>query len=342
MARPAIKNSAEVYDPASNTWSAAGSLWHRTSIPYRHAAAQRQSACCGRIQLPVRRHSIEQCGTVRSGKRHVEPGGKPSASPGNFTTETPLLPNGKVLSSREVPVSSAGTVRSSERHVDTSGEPQASNALDIRRRCCPAERCSVAGGIFDSKCGSVRSRERYLACWRPVSVRRASMIRQPCCPTAWCSSLEASTMPTRLLSSAELYDPSADTWILTGNLSAARSHHTATLLPNGKVLGSRWNGHEQCFEQCGSVRSGNQPVERGGKRWDAAPVSHGHIAVQWQSALVAGGFYWSSVGEHYLGSAELYDPAFSMWNAAGSLNTARYVHTATLLPNGKVLGYWRL
>jgi hypothetical protein len=43
---------------------------------------------------------------------------------------------------------------------------------------------------------------------------------------------------TRLgaIASSQLYDPATNTWAATANLNAARSGHTATLLPNGEVL----------------------------------------------------------------------------------------------------------
>ncbi|CAF4362139.1 unnamed protein product, partial [Adineta steineri] len=41
---------------------------------------------------------------------------------------------------------------------------------------------------------------------------------------------------TNYLSTTELYDPSAGTWMTTGSMNTVRSYHTGTLLANGKVL----------------------------------------------------------------------------------------------------------
>src|SRR6185369_13809630 len=56
------------------------------------------------------------------------------------------------------------------------------------------------------------------------------------------------------------------------------------------------------------------------------------------TVLVAGGEQASpSVGFFVLTSAEIYDSALGSWTTTGSLNVARFRHTATLLPNGNVL-----
>jgi len=142
---------------------------------------------------------------------------------------------------------------------------------------------------------------------------------------------------------AELYDSVSGTWTVTGSMKEARSYHTATLLPNGKVLVAGG------FNFTTNHRTQVKPTELYDPttgRWTYTGLlnehreSHGATLLPDGTVLVAGG----STNQGYLASAELYDPASGIWSLTGRMIVPRSEFTLTLLPNGQVLaagGYTR-
>lgn len=141
--------------------------------------------------------------------------------------------------------------------------------------------------------------------------------------------------------SAELYDPGTGTFTGTGGMTTPRWFHTATLLPDGRVLitggtaSSNANGSSvlrsaELYDPATGAFSaaGNMTTER---MWHAATLlNNGRV-------LIAGGLGIFIGINNNLSSAELYDPATGIFSLTGRMSIERYGPTAALLPNGEVL-----
>src|SRR5262249_28387836 len=111
--------------------------------------------------------------------------------------------------------------------------------------------------------------------------------------------------------------PQPLSWTYTGSLNVARSGHTATLLPNGKVLVVGGSDTAELYDPAAGkwILTGNPNV--GGC---ATLLTTGKVL------LVGDG-----------GRAELYDPATETFTITGNMNEQASCYTATLLPNGQEL-----
>ncbi len=146
------------------------------------------------------------------------------------------------------------------------------------------------------------------------------------------------------LSSAELYVPATDSFVLTGSLNVARSSATATLLQNGKVL-VVGGGDPNTGINTGSAELYDPTLGRFTNTGSLIFPRQGHTATLLPSGkvLITGGVGATTAmavrpSLAVVPSAEIYDPATGTFSATvGFMSDYRSSHTATLLQNGKVL-----
>jgi hypothetical protein len=117
-------------------------------------------------------------------------------------------------------------------------------------------------------------------------------------------------------------------------MNTRRIDHTATLLPNGKVIvagGSIYGQEPTNATELYDPVSGTWTLTG-----SLSTARYGHTATLLPNGkvLVVAGNVFDGYATN---TTELYDPASGTWTATRSLSTARERHTATLLPNGKVL-----
>jgi WD40 repeat protein len=149
-------------------------------------------------------------------------------------------------------------------------------------------------------------------------------------------------LPLFFLCTALLVQPCAAQWQVTGNLNVARDYHTATSLPDGRVLvasGSTNGPQDFC---CPEITS-SELYDKATGTWTLtgsltdARVLHTVALLLNGQVLVAGGWPNHNHTGGALATAELYDPATGNWTPTGSMNIRRVYHTETLLLDGRVL-----
>jgi hypothetical protein len=253
----------------------------------------------------------------------------------------------------------SGTVTSSVGGIACSGTCSASFASGtvLSLTATPATGSSFAG--WSGACTGTGSCALSMTAARSVSASFVAGVWSPGATPgtarAWHTAttfpsgriLVAGGSSTSVLSSAEIYDPSASTFSGTGSMTGPRRSHTATLLANGKVLivGGQ------------STTSGSSPLATA-DLYDPATgqftatgslaigrYSHSATLLPSGKVLVTGGICYSvSVLQYTCISAELYDPDTGLFTSTASMGTRRDQHAAILLSSGKVLvagGYQR-
>lgn len=261
----------------------------------------------------------------------------------------------------------AGTLASTELYDPTANSwgPRAALADGPRREASATLLADgtvlVAGGIGATP-GDLASTLRYdpaVDVWTRVGDlanarfdHTATLLDGPACATgdrpSWCGRVLVTggtmggTVTDFPTASAELYDPPTGTWIPAGHMAIARTEHTATLLADGRVLvaGGASPSGPDATTVVGTATA--EIYDPGANSWSAtgsmgvARFDDTATRLHDGRVLVVGGAV-SAEPYHFNRSAELFDATSGTWRPAAIPDEARGAHTATLLPDGRVL-----
>ncbi|HWR34399.1 MAG TPA: kelch repeat-containing protein [Clostridia bacterium] len=143
--------------------------------------------------------------------------------------------------------------------------------------------------------------------------------------------------------SSELYNPAAAQFVAGPSMKVPRRRHVFTLLKDGRVLvtggiqlwGSGFGASPsvEIYDSTNNQFVSANPMSTGRWRHTATLLPDGRV-------LIVGGRDNNcelNCPVYSLKSAELFDPVTGQFTATGSLQISRFDHTATLLPDGRVL-----
>jgi Kelch motif len=136
--------------------------------------------------------------------------------------------------------------------------------------------------------------------------------------------------------SAELYDPKSGKFQPTGDMLVARVGHAAVLLRSGKVLiAGGWIGHgvtdeAELYNPATGQFTAIAHMIAKRSRPGATLLRDGNV-------LITGGGADSDGPGSTIASAEIFDASTLKFRATAPMHAARIAHSATLLPDGRVL-----
>jgi 6-phosphogluconolactonase (cycloisomerase 2 family) len=186
-----------------------------------------------------------------------------------------------------------------------------------------AELYDPSAGSFATTAGAMNESRRY---------HTASLLSNDKILLTGGQSLDSSTNEATVTNTAEIYSPNDNDFYSTGNMITARMNHTATLLPDGKVLiagGADVNGNPLSSAEIYDPNTGKFTATGS---MTAARTRHSTVMVNDGSIVIAGG-----LSAQALATAEVYDPARGVFTPTTPMSGPRFNAPAVILNDGTVL-----
>jgi streptogramin lyase len=142
-----------------------------------------------------------------------------------------------------------------------------------------------------------------------------------------------------LSQTAQIYDPTSNSWSIAASMGSNHYGGVVIALDDGRVLAAGGNDGGGPLSYAGTEAydpTTDSWAPLGPMITPRSSMTRRGVRLADGRVLVAGGFT-ALGGGNYTSRAEIFDPASNQWSAAGRLSRVRIAHSATILPDGRVI-----